>query len=93
MTLETLQWLETTFILPILMLCYVLAFFRLVWGPKLADRVIALDLMAMLTIGIAAVYAITKERPVFLDVATVLALLSFLTTVAFARYIEERARR
>jgi multicomponent Na+:H+ antiporter subunit F len=93
MTLETLQWLETFVILPILMSCYVLAFIRLMLGPKLADRVIALDLMAMLTIGIAAVYAITKERPVFLDVATVLALLSFLTTVAFARYIEERARR
>lgn len=93
MTIEMLEWLEIVFILPVLMGCFLMAFYRLIKGPSLADRVIALDLMAMLTIGVAAVYAITKDQPVFLDVATVVALLSFLTTVAFAHFMEVRSRQ
>jgi multicomponent Na+:H+ antiporter subunit F len=93
MSVEALQRVEIVFILPLLIFCYFLAFIRLIRGPSLPDRVVALDLMSMLTIGIAAMYAITRDRPVFLDVATVLALLSFVTTVAFARFMEERARQ
>jgi multicomponent Na+:H+ antiporter subunit F len=90
-----LNWLETVevfFILPLLMSCYFLAFLRLWRGPHLLDRIVALDLMALLTIGICAVYAITRGQAIFVDIATVLALLSFLATIAFARYAEERVR-
>jgi multicomponent Na+:H+ antiporter subunit F len=93
MSVEALQRVEIAFILPLLITCFFLAFIRLMRGPSLADRVVALDLMSMLAIGIAAMYAITRNEPVFLDVATVLALLSFITTVAFARFMEERARQ
>jgi multicomponent Na+:H+ antiporter subunit F len=89
---EWLLLLEVFFILPLLVIGYLLAFARLWRGPNLLDRVLALDLMAMLTIGICAVYAITRQQAIFVDIATVLALLSFLATVAFARYAEERAR-
>jgi multicomponent Na+:H+ antiporter subunit F len=68
----------------------VLAFIRLVRGPSLPDRVVALDLMSMLGIGIITVYTIGTNQSVFLDVAIVLALISFLGTVAFAQYIEKR---
>lgn len=84
--------LEVWLILPLLMSGYILAFLRLWRGPNLLDRVVALDLMAMLTIGICAVYAITRQLAIFMDIATVLALLSFLATVAFSRYAEERGR-
>jgi multicomponent Na+:H+ antiporter subunit F len=40
-------------------------------------------------VGISAVYSMAHDQPVFLDVAVVLALISFVGTVAFARYIEE----
>jgi multicomponent Na+:H+ antiporter subunit F len=89
---EWLLWLEVFIILPLLTSGYLLAFIRLLRGPNLLDRVVALDLMAMLTIGVCAVYAITRQQAIFIDIATVLALLSFLATVAFARYAEERAR-
>lgn len=70
----------------------VCAFVRLVRGPTLPDRVVALDLISAVVVGIAALYAIVTDQPVLLDVAIVLALVAFLGTVAFAQYIEKRAR-
>lgn len=67
-----------------------LAFVRLARGPSLPDRVIALDLISVLAAAIAATYAIAAAQAVFLDVAIVLALISFLGTVAFARFVERQ---
>ena len=69
-----------------------LTFIRLVRGPTLPDRVIALDLFAVLSTAFLTIYAIDTNQQVFLDVAIVLALIAFLGTVAFALYIERRAR-
>jgi multicomponent Na+:H+ antiporter subunit F len=66
------------------------AFTRLVRGPSLPDRVVALDYTAILTVGFAALYAITADEPAFIDVSVVLALAAFLATVAFARFAERR---
>lgn len=77
-------------ILPILVLAVVIVFARLVRGPSLPDRVVAIDLMNTLGIGIIATYSIATDQPAFLDVAIAMALLSFLGTVAFAYYIERR---
>jgi multicomponent Na+:H+ antiporter subunit F len=68
-----------------------LAFLRLVLGPSLPDRVVALDLIGTLSVGIIAAYDIGTQQPVLLDAATVVALVAFLATVAFARYVERRA--
>jgi len=76
--------------MPVMSLALVLAFVRLVRGPTLSDRVIALDLTGTVGMGMIAVYAIARDLPVLLDVAIVLALISFLGTVAFARYLERR---
>lgn len=76
--------------MPVMSLALVLAFVRLVRGPTLSDRVIALDLTGTVGMGMIAVYAIARDLPVLLDVAIVLALISFLGTVAFARYLEQR---
>ena len=65
-----------------------LAFVRLVRGPDLANRVVALDLLSVLGVGIAAAAAVRAGDAVYLDVALVLALIAFLGTVAFARYAE-----
>ncbi len=78
------------FALSMLVLALLLAFIRLLRGPTLPDRVIALDFMAMLGVGISAVYALAARNPVFLDIATLLALISFLSTVAFAQYVRKR---
>lgn len=64
------------------------ALFRVLWGPSLADRVVALDLVAYLAMGFLATYAVFVGEETFIDVALVLGLLAFLGTVAVARYIE-----
>ena len=76
--------------LTLLMLTIGLSFIRLYKGPSLPDRVVALDLLTTVGIAITAVYAVITERPVILDVATILALISFLGTIAFAYYIDLR---
>ena len=78
-------------VLPLLGFGVIFAFIRLLRGPSLPGRVIALDMMSVLGIGIIVVYAVVTDQPVFLDVATVLALVSFLGTVAFASYVERRS--
>ncbi|GBC81277.1 Na(+)/H(+) antiporter subunit F [bacterium HR10] len=76
--------------LGMLLLALFLAFIRLLRGPTLPDRVIALDFMATLGVGISAVYALAVQNPVFLDIAVLLALISFLSTIAFAQYVRKR---
>ncbi|GAB4462078.1 MAG: hypothetical protein Kow0031_40850 [Anaerolineae bacterium] len=75
-------------ILPLLTIAILLIFARLLRGPSLPDRVIALDMIATLGIGVVGVYALVTNQPAYLDVALLLALLAFLGTVAFAYFIE-----
>ena len=69
-----------------------LAFIRLVRGPSLPDRVVALDLITVLAAAMLALDTLATRQAVFIDAAIVLALISFLGTIAFARYLERRAR-
>lgn len=78
-------------ILPLLGCGIVVAFVRLVRGPSLPDRVVALDLMATLIIAITATYSVVTDQPAYLDAAIVLALIAFLGTVAFAYYLNRMA--
>ncbi|MDP8905823.1 MAG: monovalent cation/H+ antiporter complex subunit F [Chloroflexota bacterium] len=66
-----------------------LAATRLFRGPSLADRIVALELIAGLMVGIIAVVTIVGNQPVLIDVAIALALVGFLGAVAFARYMEK----
>ena len=77
-------------IVPILIVCVILAFIRLLRGPSLSDRVVALDLMTTLGIGLITIFAMATDQSEYLDVAAVMALTSFLGTIAFAYYIQER---
>ena len=69
-------------------LAALLAFVRLVRGPTLPDRVVAMDLLGVLIVGLIVVYTAATGVAAFLDVAMVIALVSFLGTVAYARYVE-----
>lgn len=89
---EILTW-STYASFGMLSVAFVLAFLRLVRGPSLPDRVVALDLIAYLAIGFIALYTLVSQQPAFLDAGTTLALIAFLATVAFARYIERSSQR
>ena len=77
----------------IISLSLLLIFVRLVMGPTLPDRVVALELMALLTVAFIGLHSISSGRTAFLDVAMVLALTAFLAAVAFARYLEKGGYR
>jgi len=76
--------------LGILFLGMLLALTRLIKGPSVPDRIIALDVLATLTLGTFVVYAIGANQVMFIDVAISIALISFLSTVAFARYLARK---
>lgn len=65
-----------------------ITFIRLLKGPTLPDRVIAIDLIGVLMVCLLVVTAAATGEQAFLDVAMVVALISFVGTVAYSRYIE-----
>lgn len=74
--------------LTMLVVAAALTFVRLAKGPTLPDRVIAIDLIGVLMVCVLVVMAGVTAQQAFLDVAIVVALISFVGTVAYARYIE-----
>lgn len=77
------QFAQVTLTLSILVAVY-----RLVKGPTLPDRVVAMDLIGILVIGLIAVLAAATQVRAALDAAIVIALIAFVATVAYATYIE-----
>ena len=65
-----------------------IAFVRLVKGPTLPDRIVAMDLIGVLVIGLAVVLAAATGIRETLDAAMVIALIGFVATVAYATYVE-----
>jgi multicomponent Na+:H+ antiporter subunit F len=61
---------------------------RLVRGPSLVDRVAAIDMLTIVSIAMIALYAHVSGRFIYVDVALVYGVLSFLAVVAMARYLE-----
>ena len=85
-----ISWIWNVVLL-LLATAFVLAFARLARGPSVADRVVALEVMATLGVATTATLAVEYAQPVFLDVAVVLALISFVGTVAMGVYLERRS--
>jgi multicomponent Na+:H+ antiporter subunit F len=67
---------------------FVLASVRLILGPTLPDRVVALDLLTMLVVAFLALFALATGVGAYLDAALALALVGFLATIAFARFVD-----
>lgn len=80
-------------IIPILGLSVILVFIRFLKGPSLPDRVIALDMLILISVCIIAIYSIQTNQSTFLDVAMLFALIAFLSTSAYAFYLEQRQRK
>ncbi|OYT15471.1 MAG: cation:proton antiporter [Bacteroidetes bacterium 4572_77] len=72
----------------LILISMLMSFIRLIIGPTVADRVVALDSMTIVSISIIVYLALFYQRSIYLDVALVYGLLSFMGVVAVARYIE-----
>ncbi len=73
----------------IIMIAIGLGIYRLVKGPTVVDRVIALDLLTLIAIALITMIALVTSRFIYVDVALVYGLLSFLSVLAVARYLEK----
>ena len=69
-------------------LAFLLALARFIMGPRAADRVIAFDVLIIVSISGIVLAALAEGRGIYLDVALVYALLSFLGVIVVARYLE-----
>ena len=65
-----------------------LALVRALRGPSLFDRILAVNMFGTSTVLGIAVLGFVTERPAFLDIALVYALISFITTIATLKYFE-----
>ena len=75
--------------LAVLSIAFLLTVFRVVRGPTLPDRILGLDTLVMVAIGYIAVICVRTGYYLYIDVALALALVGFLATVAFARFVHE----
>jgi len=66
---------------------------RLVKGPSLADKAVAVDTLNIIIVGVVSLLALVYENGLFLDIAIVYAILAFLETVVYARYLEGKYDR
>jgi len=79
--------------LGLLLVGMLLAVIRLIRGPNLGDRILALDMITVLATGFIAAVAVLTGFSLYIDIAIALALVGFLATVALARYLMGRARQ
>ncbi|MFC3706164.1 monovalent cation/H+ antiporter complex subunit F [Devosia honganensis] len=88
---QFIDWI-TLASLVLLALALLLCLVRIVAGPSLPDRVLALDTLTVVAMGFVGAVAVRTGLALYLDIAIALALLGFLATVALARYILLRSR-
>ena len=76
------------FALATLGLALLMAVARLIKGPTLPDRVVAMDLIGVLVVGVIVVLAGSTGVRATLDAAIVIALIGFVGTIAYATYVQ-----
>ena len=80
----------TTFlvVLGVLLLCVVMALIRVVKGPTAPDRIVGLDTINTIVIVSMVVFGAVFREIIYIDVAIIYALLSFVSTLFIAKYLE-----
>ncbi|MEC1178034.1 Na(+)/H(+) antiporter subunit F1 [Metasolibacillus meyeri] len=73
----------------IVMLSMILVIYRLIKGPNPSDRVVALDSIGVSLIALIGMFSIMVETSFYLEIILLLAILSFIGTVAFSKFIEK----
>jgi len=73
----------------ILLVSIFIALYRFLKGPTLSDRVVAFDIMGIMSVSLLALLALYFQRSLYLDVALVIGLIGFLGSTIFGRYIEK----
>ena len=77
------------FLILLLLVAIGLTLYRFLKGPTLSDRVVAFDTMGIISISFLIILSLYFKNSIYLDIALVLALIGFLTTAIFGRFIEK----
>jgi multicomponent Na+:H+ antiporter subunit F len=75
----------------VIMFSSLFVLFRVIFGPSPADRIIAVDILGVLIIGLLALFGLFYKQGFFLDIGLVWALLSFIASLALAKILEGRS--
>lgn len=70
-----------------LSIALVLNLWRLIIGPHVVDRILALDTMYINSIALILVYGIYQQTPLYFEAALLIAMLGFVSSVAFGKYL------
>jgi len=70
--------------------CSLFVLFRVIFGPSAADRIIAVEILGILIIGMLAIIGLYYDQGFFMDIALIWALLSFIASLAFSKILEGR---
>lgn len=73
-----------------LLIAFALAFVRIVKGPTSRDRIVALDLIASITMGFILIYSVVINKAMYFDIVIVISLISFIGTVAISTYLKQK---
>lgn len=84
---ETFLQFAVYLALGFLTIAFVLVIVRVVVGPTLPDRILAIDTLVVVAIGYIAIIGVKSGFYLYVDIAIALALVGFLATVAFARFV------
>lgn len=89
---STFLWFSVHFALAVLSVTFLLIVYRIIKGPGLPDRIVGLDLLVAVAIGLMAAVGVRSQYVLYVDIALALGLVGFLATVAFARFVLNRGR-
>lgn len=74
----------------VLLLTFVLAFIRLLKGPTVNDRILALDLIASIIMAFILCYSVLINNAIYIDITIIISLISFVGTIAISTYLKQK---
>ncbi len=83
-----MEWIDFTlyFMIALVALCL----YRVIKGPSVADRVVAIDIIGIIVVGICVVLSIKTEKAFLIDIGIAWIILSFIGTLTMAKYLGRR---
>lgn len=74
----------------LLLAAMILTLVRLLKGPDIHNRIAAMDMIAAITMGFIILFSVSSDDPIYFDIAMVIALVSFISTVSVSTYLKQK---
>jgi multicomponent Na+:H+ antiporter subunit F len=83
-----MEWID--FALYFLIACIALCLYRVMRGPTVADRVVAIEIIGVIVVGICVILSISTGKAYLIDIGIAWIILSFIGTLTMAKYLGRR---